>query len=82
MKEEDWINLGLTSQIRVFHPFQAICKINETALTVYLILDGEIAVTKLRKKTYTKNNLTGKVIAVMKPGISFGEIAVLYKIKR
>ena len=45
---------------------------------MFLILDGEIAVTKERKKVYTEKVLEGKCMARMKAGTSFGELGVLY----
>jgi CRP-like cAMP-binding protein len=56
--------------------------INEPSREVFLILDGEIAVTKERKKVYTEEVLEGKTMARMKAGISFGELGVLYETQR
>jgi CRP-like cAMP-binding protein len=49
---------------------------------VYLILKGDVAVTKIRPKQFTKENMEEKILAVLGRGISFGELAVLYSTKR
>ena len=54
----------------------------EASNEVFLILNGEIAVTVEMKKVYTKEVLEGKTLAVLKPGISFGELGVLYQTPR
>ena len=82
MKDEEWMSLGLSAGIRVFEPYETICKMLQPARIVYLILSGHIIVTKERKKKYNQENLEGKVLAYLKPGMSFGEIGVLYNSKR
>ena len=82
LSNKDWLALGLITKVETFLPYQPICKIYESARTVYLILDGEIAVTKERLKKYTKEKIEGKILGVLRAGISFGELGVLYGTKR
>lgn len=74
--------LGLSCQVKIFEEYQPICRIFEPAIEVFLVLDGEIAVTKERKKHYTPEVLEGKCMAILKAGISFGELGVLYQTNR
>ena len=54
----------------------------EASNEVFLILTGEVAVTVEMRKVYTKEILQESTLAVLKPGISFGELGVLYQTPR
>ncbi len=74
----EWLALGLSCEVKVYDAYKPICLVDQPAKEVFLILDGEIAVTKERKKVYNEEVLKGNVMAVMKTGVSFGELGVLY----
>lgn len=82
MKDEEWMSLGLSATIKTFGPYETICKMDHSARVVYLILSGDIIVTKKKKNKFKKEELEGKILAFLKPGMSFGEIGVLYNSKR
>lgn len=82
MRDTEWMSLGLSATIKTFGPYETICKRLQPARVVYLILSGDIIVTKERKKKLSKEKLEGKILAFLKPGMSFGEIGVLYNTKR
>lgn len=82
LEEQDWVKLGLACQARVFEPFDMICRKDRQAFTVFLILGGEIAVTKLKRKCEAEDLKGKNLLAVLKHGVSFGELGVLYKTKR
>ena len=82
LTRRDWLALGLSCKVKIYDEYQPICRIFEPAMEVFLILDGKIAVTKERKKVYNAEVLEGKCMAVMKAGISFGELGVLYQTNR
>lgn len=77
-----WIILGLFSKITPFNPMEPICLKDDLAKTVYLILSGHISVTLLISNHYKMSKLEKKTLAVLKSGISFGELAVLYDTRR
>lgn len=65
-----------------FEKYKPICQIWEMALTVYLNIKGNIAVAVDRKGYYDEKFLKEHQVATIKPGISFGEIGVLYGASR
>jgi CRP-like cAMP-binding protein len=46
LSDEEWIELGLTVEVKVYNAFEAIFKIFQQAQEVMFILSGEVAVTK------------------------------------
>lgn len=84
MTDVDWLSLGLSAEIKIFNTYDAICKIFQPALDVYLILSGDIAITKEKRYRYNKEILEGegKIIAKVGRGVSFGELGVLYGTNR
>lgn len=82
MKDEEWMSLGLSAITRTFEPYEVICRIQQPARIVYLILSGNIIITKEKMRKFDKETLEGNVLAYLKPGMSFGELGVLYNSKR
>jgi CRP-like cAMP-binding protein len=80
LSDREWLSLGLAAEIKVFNNYDAVCKIFQPALDVYLILNGKIAVTKEKRYRYSKEILEGKgkILGFMKRGDAFGELGVLY----
>lgn len=82
LTDMDWICLGLGAELRKFDPFKPICQIWDLALTVYFNVEGDIGVAIERRGKYTQQFMDEFQVAVIKPGISFGEIGVLYGANR
>ena len=78
---EEWLCLGLSARLTPFEEYEPLCQNRQRARIVYLILNGEVAVTLQRAKKFEAKMFEGegKILAVLKRGVSFGEIAVLYK---
>lgn len=82
LTDKDWLALGLTAFVEVYKPYEAICRVLDPALTVYMILSGDIAITTKRKKNFTPVILQGNILATLKAGMNFGELGVLYRTRR
>jgi CRP-like cAMP-binding protein len=78
MTDMDWIALGLGARVVKYNPYKPICQIWDKALTVYFNLEGDISVAIERRGKYNQEFLDQYQVAVIKAGISFGEIGVLY----
>lgn len=82
LKPIDWIALALSANIEEFEPYSPICQMYDIAVTVYMNIEGTIGVITDRKNRYTKEFLKDNKTAFIKPGLSFGEIGVLYGASR
>jgi CRP-like cAMP-binding protein len=82
LTELEWIALGLGTQLLKFNKYKSICQLWDPALTVYMIMDGDIGVLTERRSKYTDDIIAQYKVAEMKPGMGFGEIGVLYGANR
>lgn len=78
----DWLALGLGCVVKKYPPFKPICRIWDPSKTVYFNLEGDIGVVLERFGTFTKEIMDEHSVAVLKPGVSIGEIGVLYNSNR
>jgi hypothetical protein len=78
----DWLALALSAKVESFEPYKPICQLWDTAVTVYMNIYGNIGVTTDRRNAYNKKFMEEHQVAVIKPGVSFGEIGVLYGASR
>ena len=78
MSTKDWISLGLSSRIKKFDPYEAICNLGEVARDVYFNLQGKIAVVMENRKKYTKKLLEEIKENEIPEKSGFGELGVIY----
>lgn len=82
LSTEEWLAIGISARLCEFKEFQPICQIWDMALKVYFNLAGNIAVAIERKGRYNQEFMDKHQVDVLSPGMSFGEIGVLYDEKR
>ena len=78
----EWLAMGFSCRVAEFEPFKPICQIWDPAQTVYFNLEGKISVAIERRSKYTQEFLDQFQVGLINPGISFGEIGVLYDANR
>lgn len=77
LTDDDWIKLSLFAVIESYGVMSPICEISQPSEKTYFILQGEVAVVKMRLMVYTYKNFMKKLIVTLRTGDSFGEAGVL-----
>ena len=71
--------LSLATSIQIYQPMQIVCSRGNLLKSVYLILSGEVAVSKQRKRTFDRDTLNEEKVAILNQSMSFGDLPVLYE---
>lgn len=73
---------ALSAKLKLFEPFDALCRVGEQPTEIYYLLNGQIAVTNISNAIFNQEVLEGKIFHLEGGGATLGEMSILYNSTR